>query len=413
MPASVSDSSSEVRSRLKDLARSFHHRDYRLFFSGQLISLIGTWMQQTAQSWLVYRLTGSSLNLGLVGFAGQFPVFLLAIFGGVMADRLNRRSVIIGTQAASMVQAALLAWLTLAGHVQVWEIMVLAAMLGVVNAVDIPTRQAFVVELVGKEDLHNAIALNSSMFNSARILGPSVAGVLLAAVGEGWCFAINAASYIAVIYCLLRMGVPARKNLAPAGPVRDRLREGFAYAWRTREVRTILALLAVASVIGMSYVVLMPVFAEEVLHSGPRGLGALMSATGCGSLVGALVLASRQESRGIGRFAYFGVLGFGAALILFALSSSFWLSVALLVPVGFCMIVSMAAANTMLQTICPDELRGRVMALYSMMFMGMAPFGALYAGGMAHVFGAPVTVAVGGVAVIVVLGLFGRRLLTI
>jgi len=412
MPASVPTSpATGAKSMLRGLSRSFRHRDYRLFFSGQFISLIGTWMQQTAQSWLVYRLTGSSLNLGLVGFAGQFPVFLLAIFGGVMADRLNRRSVLVGTQAASMVQAALLAWLTLAGHVQVWQIMVLAAFLGVVNAVDIPTRQSFIVELVGKEDLHNAIALNSSMFNSARILGPSIAGVLLAAVGEGWCFSLNAVSYLAVIYCLLLMGVPAKVPARTGVSLREHLREGFAYAWGTPAVRTILLLLAVSSGIGMSYVVLMPVFAQEVLHSGPRGLGLLMASTGCGSLLGALMLAARQESRGIGRFAYFGVLCFGGSLILFALSSNLWLSALLLVPVGFSMIVSMAAANTMLQTLCPDELRGRVMALYSMVFMGMAPFGALLSGSLAHLIGAPATVAAGGAACIVVLGLFGRGLL--
>jgi MFS family permease len=399
------------QSRLSSLARSFRHRDYRLFFSGQFISLVGTWMQQTAQSWLVYRLTGSSLSLGLVGFAGQFPIFVLGIFGGVMADRLNRRTLLVATQAAALLQAAALAWLTLSGQVQVWHVMVLATFLGVVNAVDVPTRQSFIVELVGKDDLHNAIALNSSMFNSARILGPSVAGMLLAAVGEGWCFSLNALSFLAVIACLLRMGVPRRPAPGSHPSVLTHLREGFAYAWRTREVRAILQLLAVASVIGMSYVVLMPVFAEDVLHSGPRGLGLLMAATGCGSLAGALLLATRRESRGIGRYAYFGVLAFGGSLALFAQSSSFWLSFLLLLPVGFSMIVSMAAANTMLQTLCPDELRGRVMALYSMMFMGMAPFGALLAGSLAHWIGARATVTAGGLACVLVLGLSGRRLL--
>jgi len=399
------------RSRLQGLARSFRHRDYRLFFSGQFISLVGTWMQQTAQSWLVYRLTGSSLSLGLVGFAGQFPVFVLAIFGGVMADRLNRRSVLVGTQAVSLIQAALLAWLTLAGHIEVWQVMLLAALLGVVNAVDIPTRQSFIVDLVGKKDLHNAIALNSSMFNLARILGPSVAGILLAAVGEGWCFSLNALSFLAVIVCLLRMGVPPRPVCRTDASVLEHLREGFAYAWRTGEVRTILLLLGVSSVIGMSYVVLMPVFAEDILHSGARGLGLLMAATGCGSLAGALLLASRSESKGIGRFAYFGMLAFGASLVLFAQSRYFWLSALLLLPVGFSMIVSMAAANTILQTICPDSLRGRVMALYSMVFMGMAPFGALLSGSLAHVMGARATVTAGGVACVLVLGVFGRRLL--
>jgi MFS family permease len=393
------------------LARSFHHRDYRLFFTGQFISLVGTWMQQVAQSWLVYRLTGSSLSLGLVGFAGQFPVFLLSVFGGVMADRLNRRTVLVGTQTAAMLQAAVMAWLTLAGHIQVWEVMVLAAFLGTVNAVDIPTRQSFVVELVGKQDLHNAIAMNSSMFNLARILGPSLAGMLLAAVGEGWCFTLNAVSFLAVIVCLLRMGVPRRPAPEKAGSMLEHLREGFAYAWETREVRSVLFLLGITSVIGMSYIVLMPVFAEEILHSGPRGLGLLMASSGVGSLAGALLLAMRNESRGIGRFAYFAMLCLGVCLFLFSLSPYFLLSAALLLPAGFCMIVSMASSNTILQTVCPDHLRGRVMALFSMMFMGMAPFGALLAGSLAHLFGARLTVAAGGVACVLVLGLAGRRLL--
>lgn len=405
------DAAINLRSRYQGLTRSFRHRNYRLFFSGQFISLVGTWMQQTAQSWLVYRLTGSSLSLGLVGFAGQFPVFLLAIFGGIMADRLNRRALLVGTQTIALLQAVLLALLTFTGHIQVWQIMVLATFLGVVNALDIPTRQSFIVEMVGKEDLHNAIALNSSMFNFARILGPSLAGMLLAAVGETWCFSLNALSFLAVIVCLLRMGVPPRPALEKHASVLEHLREGFAYAWRTPEVRTILMLLGVSSVIGMSYVVLMPVFAENILHSGPRGLGMLMAATGCGSLVGALLLATRQESRGIGRFAYYGMLAFGVSLVLFAQSTNLWLSALLLLPVGFCMIVSMAAANTMLQTICPDALRGRVMALYSMMFMGMAPFGALLSGSIAHWLGASVTVTAGGVLCMLVLGVFGRGLL--
>jgi len=393
------------------LSRSFQYRDYRLFFTGQFISLVGTWMQQVAQSWLVYRLTGSSLSLGLVGFAGQFPLFALSIFGGVMADRLNRRSVLVATQTCALIQAVVLAWLTLAGLIEVWHVMVLAVLLGMVNAVDIPTRQSFVIDLVDKKDLHNAIALNSSMFNAARILGPSVAGVLLAAVGEGWCFALNGLSFLAVIVCLLNMGMPKRPAPEKTSSIVEHLREGFGYAWHTREVRTILVLLGIASVIGMAYVVLMPVFAEEILASGPRGLGLLMAATGCGSLAGALLLAMRSEGPGIGRFAYFGMLGMGAGLVLFALSRNFWLSALLLVPVGFCMITAMASANTLLQMLCPDSLRGRVMALFSMMFMGMAPFGALLAGVLAHAIGAGATVALSGAALVVVAGLAGRRLL--
>ncbi|MBF0480341.1 MAG: MFS transporter [Desulfovibrionaceae bacterium] len=409
--SNASPSGKTPRVSWKALARSFQHRDYRLFFTGQFISLVGTWMQQVAQSWLVYRLTGSSLSLGLVGFAGQFPVFLLSVFGGVMADRLNRRFVLVGTQVAAMLQAAVLAGLTLAGSVQVWEVVVLAAFLGAVNAVDIPTRQSFVVELVGKKDLHNAIALNSSMFNLARILGPSLAGMLLAAVGEGWCFALNAVSFLAVIACLLRMNAPRRPAPERTGSMREHLGEGFAYAWRTAAVRSVLFLLGVMSVISMSYVVLMPVFASDILSGGPRALGLLMAASGVGSLAGALMLAMRSESRGLGRFAYFGMLGFGACLVLFSQSTLLPLSAALMLPAGFCMIVSMAAANTILQTLCPDHLRGRVMALFTMMFMGMAPFGALLSGSLAHVIGAPATVAAGGAACVLMMGLGGRRLL--
>ncbi len=396
----------------KTLGRSFRHRDYRLFFTGQFISLVGTWMQSVAQSWLVYRLTGSSLDLGLVGFAGQFPVFVLGLFGGILADRRDKRSVLMLTQAASLVQAALMAWLTFAGHVQVWQVMCLAALLGVVNAVDIPTRQSLVVELVGKEDLHNAIALNSSMFNLARIVGPTLAGIVLAMVGEAWCFSLNAVSYLAVILCLWRMGGGRRSAERPAGSVLQHLREAVAYAWTTRQVRTVLMLLAVASLVGMSYVVLMPVFAGQVLGSGPGGLGILMSCAGCGSLAGALLLASRREGGGAGRYAYYGVLCFGVSLALFAQSRLFWLSALLLLPTGFGMIVSMASANTMLQMIAPDHLRGRVMALYSMMFMGMAPFGALMAGSLAHAVGPQATVTAGGAALVLVLGLAGRSLRT-
>lgn len=383
------------------LARSFRHRDYRLFFSGQLISLIGTWMQQVAQSWLVYRLTGSSLSLGLVGFAGQFPVFLLAIFGGILADRHDRRSILVGTQTASLAQASILAALTFSGHIQLWQVMALACVLGVVNAVDIPTRQSFIVELVGKQDLHNAIALNSSMFNAARILGPSVAGALLAVLGEGWCFSLNALSFLAVIACLMRMRTPPRKAVRPESGVLEHLREGFGYAWKTREVRTVLLLIASLSLIGMSYVVLMPVFAEEILHSGPHGFGLLMAAAGVGSLAAALLLALRSTSQGIGRIAYWGMLGFGVCLALFANSPALWLSILLLIPTGFCMIISMASANTMLQMLCPDHLRGRVMALYSMMFMGMAPFGALISGSLAHWLGARASVSIAGAACVV------------
>jgi MFS family permease len=378
--------------------RALKHRNFQLFFSGQLISLVGTWMQSVAQAWLVYRMTGSSLLLGSVGFASQFPVFLVAPLGGIVADRMNRHRVVIGTQIASMVLAGILAGLTLSGRVQVWHIFVLAALLGVVNAFDIPGRQAFLVDMVGKEDLMNAIALNSSMFNGARIIGPAIAGILVAKIGEGWCFFANAVSYIAVIVGLVMMRVHARALSTAAGSPLAHILEGFRWVRRTGPIRALLLLLGLVSLVAMPYTVLMPVFADKVLHGGARGLGILMGATGVGALLGALTLASRTGVRGLGRWVAYSCGGFGVSLILFALSRNFWLSVALLLPVGFCMMLQMSSSNTLIQAMVPDELRGRVMALYSMMFMGMAPFGALLGGAIADRLGAPVTVAVGAVA---------------
>ncbi|MBZ5704473.1 MAG: MFS transporter [Acidobacteriia bacterium] len=378
--------------------RALKHRNFQLFFSGQLISLIGTWMQSVAQAWLVYRMTGSSLLLGSVGFASQFPVFLVAPLGGIVADRMNRHRVVIGTQVASMLLAFILAGLTLSGQVQVWHIFVLAALLGVVNAFDIPGRQAFLVDMVGKEDLMNSIALNSSMFNGARIIGPAIAGILVAKIGEGWCFFANALSYIAVIIGLVMMRVQARAHSTAAGSPLAHMLEGFRWVRQTRPIWALLLLLGLVSLVAMPYTVLMPVFADKVLHGGARGLGILMGATGVGALLGALTLASRTGVRGLGRWVAFSCAGFGVGLILFSFSRNFWLSVGLLLPVGFCMMLQMSSSNTLIQAMVPDELRGRVMALYSMMFMGMAPFGALLGGAIADRLGAPITVAVGAVA---------------
>ena len=383
---------------LSSTLRALKHRNFQLFFGGQLISVTGTWMQAVALSWLVYRLTGSSLLLGTAGFAGQIPVFLLAPLGGMMADRHDRQRIVIGTQTASMVLAFLLAALTLTGRVQVWHILVLAASLGVANAFDIPARQAFLVDMVGREDLMNAIALNSSMFNGARIVGPAVAGILVAMIGEGWCFFANAVSYVAVIVGLMMMRVRRPSRKPPSGSPWTQIVEGFRFVGHTRPIRAILLLLGLISLVAMPYTVLMPVFADGVLHGGARGLGILMSATGVGALAAALTLASRTGVRGLGRWVAYSCGGFGAALALFAFSRSFWLSTALLVPVGFCMMLQMASSNTLIQTMVPDHLRGRVMSVYSMMFMGMAPFGALMGGALAHRLGAPLTVAMGGVA---------------
>jgi MFS family permease len=406
---SATEAPSNSGARWQAAWRARRYRNFQLFFSGQLISLIGTWMQSVAQSWLVYRLTGSALLLGSVGFASQIPVFLFAPVGGLTADRFNRRYIVISTQIASMVLASVLAALTLLHKVQVWHVFVLAALLGVVNAFDIPGRQSFLVEMVGKEDLMNAIALNSSMFNGARVIGPAIAGILVAKIGEGWCFFANAVSYIAVIIGLLLMKVHSPVRAAMASPL-EHIMEGFRFVDRTAPIRALMLLLGLVSLVGMPYVVLMPIFADQILHGGARGLGILMGATGVGALGGALTLAFREGVKGLGRWVAWCCAGFGASLTVFALSHTFWLSVVLLLPVGYSMMLQMACSNTLIQVMVPDALRGRVMAVYSMMFMGMAPIGALLGGAMAEHLGAQRTVAIGGVACLAGAGWFRSQL---
>ena len=398
------------RSLFHDTIRSLRHRNFQLFFSGQLISLIGTWMQNVAQSWLVYRLTGSSLLLGTVSFAGQIPVFPMAPLAGMVADRWNRRTIVIITQTASMVLAFLLAALTLTKRITVWEIVLLAALLGVVNAFDIPARQSFLVEMVGREDLMNAIALNSSIFNSARIIGPGIAGILVASIGEGWCFFANAVSYIAVIAGLFMMKIPPRQAERAIKSAFDHIAEGFRFVRKTAPIRALLLILGLVSLVGMPYTVLMPVFAKNVLHGDATTLGVLGSASGIGALIGALALASRTRVHGLGRWVWIACASFGAFLILFSLSHWYAASALLLVPVGFSLMTQMGATNTLVQSMVPDRLRGRTMAVYSMMFMGMAPLGAILAGAAADRIGAPTTVAVGGAISIAAAIVFARHL---
>jgi len=398
------------RSRFHDTIRSLKHRNFQLFFGGQLISLVGTWMQTIAQSWLVYRMTGSSLLLGFVGFAGQIPVFWFAPLGGLVADRLNRRKIVIATQTASMMLAFFLAFLTLAKRVTVWEVIVLASLMGIVNAFDIPTRQAFLVEMVGREDLMNAIALNSSMFNGARIIGPAIAGILVASIGEGWCFFANAVSYIAVIAGLFLMRIPSRQAEREIASALEHIAEGFRFVRNTAPIRAVLLLLGLVSVLAMPYSVLMPIFAAQILHGNARTLGVLMGATGIGALGGALTLASRTQVHGLGRWVWIACASFGTFLILFSFSRWYVLSVLLLVPVGFSMMTQMTACNTLVQSMVPDRFRGRTMAVYSMMFMGMAPLGALLSGAVADRIGAPWTVALGGAGAIAGALLFARNL---
>jgi MFS family permease len=408
-PPADREAVAERGSRWQVAGRALRHRNFQLFFSGQLISLIGTWMQSVAQSWLVYRMTGSALLLGSVGFASQVPVFLFSPLGGIAADRFNRRYVVITTQVASMLLAFVLAALTLLGKIQVWHVFVLASLLGVVNAFDIPGRQSFLVDMVGKDDLMNAIALNSSMFNGARVIGPAVAGILVARIGEGWCFFANAVSYIAVIVGLLLMRVQSTRRAAMASPF-EHMMEGFRFVNETAPIRTLLMLLGLVSLVGMPYAVLMPIFADQILHGGARGLGILMGAAGVGALLGALTLAFRQGVKGLGRWVAWCCAGFGASLMVFALSHKFWISVGLLLPVGYFVMLQMSSSNTLIQVMVPDALRGRVMAVYSMMFMGMAPIGALFGGALAEHLGAPVTVAIGGVACLAGACWFGLQL---
>jgi MFS family permease len=395
-PGPPVNGASTAQRNVPSIVRSLRHRNYQLFFGGQLISLVGTWMQSVAQSWLVYRLTKSGLLLGGVGFAGQIPAFLIGPLAGTIVDRHNKHRIVIATQVSSMLLACILAALTLTNTIQVWHIFVLAALLGVVNGFDIPGRQSFIVEMVGREDLINAIALNSSMFNGARIVGPAVAGVLVAIIGEGWCFFANAVSFIAVIAGLLLMKNLPHGKAPRTGSTVDDIVEGFRFVGTTSPIRELMLMLALVSLMGMPYSVLMPIFAAEVLHGGASALGFLMCCAGLGALIGALSLAARREVRGLGRWVAYAATGFGVSLILFSLSRNLYLSALLLVPAGFCIMVQMAASNTLIQTMSPDRLRGRVMSVYAMTFMGMAPLGSLIAGALAGRISAPVTVAVGG-----------------
>jgi MFS family permease len=391
--------------------RALRHRNFRLFFGGQTISLIGTWMTRVATGWLVYRLTGSALLLGTVSFAGQIPTFLLAPFAGVWVDRLDKRQVLVWTQTLSMIQSLALAALTLSGHITIPLLLTLSVMQGCVNAFDMPGRQSFMVMMVeDKRDLQNAIAINSSMVNVARLIGPSLAGMLIAVSSEGWCFLIDGISYIAVIISLLVMRLHAPEVKRKATSMLTELQAGWTYISEFLPIRTILLLFAVVSLMGMPFVVLMPIFAKVVLHGGPHTLGFLMAAMGLGALVSALSLAARRNVRGLVRMIPIAAAVFGLGLIGFGLSRVFWLSMLTVFIAGMGMMQGMAASNTVIQTIVTDDKRGRVMSYYTMAFMGMAPFGSLLAGSMAHNFGAPWTVMMNGAVVLVSAAWFATRL---
>ena len=393
------------------MVRALKHRNYRLFFVGQIVSLIGTWMTTTATSWLVYRLTGSPMMLGVVGFAGQFPAFLVSPFAGAFIDRWDRHRLLVVTQTVSMLQSFTLAILTLTGIITIPMVVVLSAIQGVVNAFDMPGRQAFVIQLIDKEDLPNAIALNSSMFNAARLVGPSIAGGIIATAGEGWIFLVDGFSYFAVMVALMLMRLNRRaRTLERRGTVASQLLEGLAYVGGSKPLRAIMTLLAFVSLVGFPYTVLMPVFARELLGGGPYTLGLLMGAIGCGALAGALFLAARRSVLGLGRIIPLAASVFGGALIAFSFSRVLWLSLAILVVSGFGFMVQMASSNTVIQTIVDDEKRGRVMSFYVMAFLGTAPFGSLLAGTLSTRIGAPHTLLIGGVCCIAAALWFARGL---
>jgi MFS family permease len=401
----------DISSRYQTVFRSLQYRNYRLFFSGQSISLIGTWMQRIAMPWLVYHMTGSAFLLGVVSFAGQIPSFLLSPLAGVLTDRLSRYRVLLVAQILSMIQAFILAWLSLTGIIQIWQIVVLSIILGCINAFDVPSRHSFVIDMLEKkEDLGNAIALNSLMFNGARLIGPSIAGLILASAGEGVCFLLNAISFIFVVASLLMMKLKNKEVKSHDSIILKDLREGLNYTFGFPPIRHLIFLLGIVSLMGMSYSVLMPVFAKEILHGGSHTYGFLMGAAGFGALLGALFLASRKTVLKLGRIVPGAALLFGTGLVILSLSSSYMLSLVLMVFIGLGMMMQSASSNTILQTITDDDKRGRVMSFYTMAVMGTAPFGSLLAGAMAKVIGTPWTMFGGGIATILGGLIFLRKL---
>ncbi len=387
------------------------HRNYRLFLAGQGISLIGTWMQQMAMSWLVYRLSNSALLLGVVGFSSQIPAFFATPFAGILADRYNRRRMLMATQTLAMIQALILSVLVLSQRIQIWHIVILSLFLGLVNAFDIPIRQSFTVEMVEKkEDLANAIALNSSMFNLARLLGPSIAGILIALAGEGICFLINGISYLAVIASLFLMKItPVEKEINKEN-VFSQLKEGVNYAFGFKPIRSILILLAAVSLMGVPYQILMPVFAKDIFKGGAGTLGLLVAMVGVGALGGAIYLALRKNIIGLGRIIAASTAVFGLGIFIFSFSKTLWFSLIIILFCGFGMMVQMASSNTILQVIVDEDKRGRVMSFYTLAFMGAVPFGSLLAGSLASAIGAPLTLSISGICCILAAIVFARKL---
>ena len=394
----------------KFILRALRYKNYRLYFIGQGVSLVGTWMQQVAMSWLIYRLTHSAMLLGVVAFVSQIPHLFIAPFAGVLVDRLNRHRILVVTQILSTLQATILAVLVLTNKIAIWHIIPLGLFLGIINAVDAPTRQSFVVHMVDKKDLGNAIALNSAMFNGARLIGPTLAGITIAAFGEGLCFLFNAISFLAVIWALLLMDMPAFRPEKNNTHILKDLKEGLVYAFGSPTIRAILIQVSSMSLIGMSYVVLMPIFAQDILRGGPQTLGLLMAGFGIGAFFGALFLASGKETRRLLKMIAIASLIFSSALVFFSFSRWFPLSMGIIMFLGFGMMAQMVSCNTLIQTIVDDDKRGRVMSFYTMSFMGISPFGSLIMASMASRLGAPVTTLIGGLCCLFVALFFIIRL---
>ncbi len=400
-----------LKGNIKSSYRALQHRNYRLYFGGQGISLIGTWMQQLAASWLTYRLTHSTILLGVVGFASFIPTFLLAPFAGVLADRWNKHRIFIITQTLSMVQAFTLAFLVLTNTIAIWHIIALSLSLGFINAMDAPTRQSFVVDMIdNKDDLANAIALNSSIYNGAQLLGPSIAGIFISFVGEGVCFLFNGLSFIAVIISLLAMKIKPQQKRKQNTALWHGLKEGVTYAFGFTPIRSILMLLAWSNLFGASYSTLLPVYASDILHGGAHTLGFLMAAVGCGALAGSVYLALRRSALGLEWIIPLASGLFGIALVIFSLVSSFLISFLLMLLVGAAMLMRNIGSNTALQTIVDQDKRGRVMSLFIMGNMGMQPFGNLLAGSLAQAIGAPKTIMVCGILCIIGAVIFAIKL---
>ncbi len=382
---------------LRTTLRAFRYRNYRLYFGGQGISLTGSWMQLLCLGWLVFRLTGSAFHLGLVAFAAQVPVIFMSPLSGVLADRMDRMRIMLVAQTLAMAQAFVLAFLMFSKAIASWHLVPLAFFLGVANALDAPARHSFIVQVVErKEDLGNAIALNSAMFNGARLVGPPIAGILVGLVGEGICFLINGVSYLAVIFAMLAMRFAPRARRRKGLGFWTELREGFAYTFGTRPIRLVIALIAWVSLVGVSYVTLMPVFVRRVLDGGPHSMGFLLGAAGCGALLGALALASRRSSHGLEAIMVGGALLFGTVLIGLAMAGTFWLDMPLMFLGGLGMMVQMASANTYIQHRVSDDMRARVMSIYTMAFMGATPIGSLLLGALASAIGVQWAIALGG-----------------